>query len=162
MDESGGQILDVPTMRDIDFRALKQFTVFIENRVGMLLDAVRRFEKGGVTVLGISISEASECACVRFIFSVPERAREILDLANLPYIESDILAVESPEDGHPLFGACRALMAAEVSILQAYALSTPSGRKAALAIMVDQIEMAIETLERQGFHVLSEGDVRDY
>ncbi|MEC8305484.1 MAG: acetolactate synthase, partial [Planctomycetota bacterium] len=37
-------ITDYSTMRGRDYPSIRQFTVFMENRVGQLLEIVRRFE----------------------------------------------------------------------------------------------------------------------
>ncbi len=39
------------TMRGRDYPSIRQFTVFLENRVGQLLDVVRRFEGSHVRIV---------------------------------------------------------------------------------------------------------------
>ena len=56
-------------MRGRNFPTLRQFTVFLENRVGQLLEVVRRFEGSKVRIVALSINEASECAFVRLVLS---------------------------------------------------------------------------------------------
>ncbi len=54
---------------------------------------------------------------------------------------------------------CTALLQAEVNIVQAYPiLVRPHGRPA-VALMVDNIEMAMETLAQKGFSMISEADL---
>ncbi len=77
--EGGGVGYD--TMRGRNYPSLRQFTVFLENRVGQLLEVVRRFEGSKVRIVALAISEASECAFVRFVLSHPEPGREILERA---------------------------------------------------------------------------------
>ncbi len=50
---------------------------------GKLLEVVRRFEGTGIRIVALSISDAAECAFVRFLVSHPERGREILERAGL-------------------------------------------------------------------------------
>ena len=50
---------------------------FLENRVGQLLEVVRRFEGTGIRVCALSINDAAECAFVRFLVSDADRGREI-------------------------------------------------------------------------------------
>ena len=45
------------TMRDRDYPTIRQFTVFLENRVGQLLEVVRRFEGSNVRVVALAISD---------------------------------------------------------------------------------------------------------
>jgi hypothetical protein len=149
------------TARGRNWPTLRQFTVFLENRVGQLLEVVRRFEGSRVRIVALSITDAGECAFVRFLLSHPEQGREILERAGLPLIESDLLGVELPDDHQPLLRICTALLQAEVNIIQAYPiLVRPRGRPA-VALMVDNTEMGLETLAGRGFTMITEGDLNE-
>ena len=156
-DEGGG--IGFATARGRNWPTLRQFTVFLENRVGQLLEVVRRFEGSRVRIVALSINDSGECAFVRFLVSHPEQGREILERAGLALIESDLIGVELPDDGQPLLRICTALLQAEVNIIQAYPiLVRPRGRPA-VALMVDNTEMGLETLSATGFTMITEGDL---
>ena len=56
---------------------------------------------------------------------------------------------------------CTALLQSEVNITQIYPLlMRPTGRPA-VALMVDSIEMAIETLRNKGFHTIDEDELME-
>ncbi len=146
-------------MRGRNYPSIRQFTVFLENRVGQLLEVVRRFENSRVRIVALSINDSAECAFVRFLLSHPEQGREILERAGLALIESDLIGVELPLVNQPLLQVCTALLQAEVNIIQAYPiLVRPHGRPA-VALMVDNIEMGMETLANKGFSMISEADL---
>lgn len=147
------------TLRGRNFPSIRQFTIFLENRVGQLLEVLRRFEVSGLRVVGLSINDAAECAVVRFIVSDYERGRELLERAGLAIIETDLVGVELPDGHQPLLRICTALLQAELNIQQAYPLIThPLGRPA-LVFMVENTELAMETLNSKGFRLLTEGDL---
>ena len=147
------------TMRGRNFPALRQFTIFLENRVGQLLEVVRRFEGTGIRICALSISDAAECAFVRFLVSDADRGREILERGGLAMIGTDLVGVELPEGPQPLLRVCTALLQAELNIIQAYPLIVRPNGKAAVAIMVENIETAMETLNEKGFTIITEGDL---
>lgn len=156
-----GSITDFSTMRGRNYPTIRQFTVFLENRVGQLLEVVRRFEGTKVRIVALSINDATECAFVRFLLSHPEQGREILERAGLAIIESDLIGVELPDRPQPLIQVCTALLQAEINIVQAYPLLfRPHGRPA-VALMVDNLDMAQETLAAKGFTMVTEGDLLD-
>jgi len=66
-EESGGMGagLDFATLRGRDYPSIRQFTVFLENRVGQLLEVVRRFEGSNVRIVALTISDSTEYAIVR-------------------------------------------------------------------------------------------------
>jgi hypothetical protein len=146
------------TMRGRDYPAIRQFTVFLENRVGQLLDVIRRFEGSRVRIVAFSIHDSTECAFVRFLLSHPEQGREILERAGLALIETDLIGVELPPGNQPLLQVCTALLQAEVNIVQAYPLLLRPHGRPAVALMVDNIEIALDTLSRKGFTLISERD----
>jgi hypothetical protein len=156
--ESSG--IDFATMRGRDYPSIRQFTVFLENRVGQLLEVVRRFEGSNVRVVALSISDSAECAIVRFLLSDPEAGREILERAGLAIVESDLIGIELPDSPQPLLRVCTALLQAEVNISQVYPLLVRPTTQPAVAVMVDNIEMAIETLNNRGFRMICEDDLK--
>ena len=158
-DESAG--VGFATMRGRNYPTIRQFTVFLENRIGKLLEVIRRFEGSRVRIVALSISDTSECAFVRFLLSYPEQGREILERAGLAIIESDLIGVELPDGPQPLLDVCTALLQAEVNIVQAYPLLVRPRGRAAVALMVDNIEMAQETLATKDFSMITEDDLQE-
>jgi hypothetical protein len=147
------------TMRGRSYPSIRQFTVFLENRVGQLLEVVRRFEGSKVRIVALSISDSAECAFVRFLLSHPEQGREILERAGLALIESDLIGVELPVGDQALLRICTALLQAEVNIIQAYPLLVRPHGRPAVALMVDNIEMGLETLANKNFAMICEADL---
>ncbi len=147
------------TMRGRNYPAIRQFTIFLENRVGQLMEVIRRLEGSKVHIVALSISDSAECAFVRMLLSHPEEGREILERAGLAIIESDLIGVELPDEPQPLLQICTALLQAEVNIIQAYPLLVRPRGKAAVALMVDNIEMGQETLANKEFTMITEGDL---
>jgi hypothetical protein len=152
---------DFATMRGRDYPSIRQFTVFLENRVGQLLEVVRRFEGSNVRIVAITISDSTECAIVRFVLSDPEQGREVLERAGLAIVESDLIGVELPESSQPLLQVCTALLQAEVNITQVYPLLARPHGSPAVALMVDNIEIALDTLATKGFTPVSEDDLKE-
>ena len=156
-----GSGTDFATMRGRNYPTIRQFTVFLENRVGQLLEVVRRFEGSHVRIVALSIVDTTECAFVRFLLSHPEQGCEILERAGLAMIESDLIGVELPPSPQPLLRVCKALLEAEVNIVQTYPLLVRPRGRPAVALMVDSIDVAMETLASNGFAMITEGDLFD-
>ena len=82
-----------------------QFSVFLPNKVGKLLDLVESFDGSTCSICALSVHEASDCAIVRLITSSSAAARGILRDDKLAYSETDILVVELSA-GHTLSSLC--------------------------------------------------------
>src|SRR3954454_5577191 len=157
-DEGAGSGVGFETARGRDYPSVRQFNVFVENRVGNLLAVVRRFESTDIHIVSITIVDSADCAIIRMVLSDPERAKEIFERAGLPCTESDLLVVELPRSQQPLVEICKALLGAELSIDYAYPLLVGPHGKAALAIHVEDHESAAQTLARLGFTLFTERD----
>jgi hypothetical protein len=153
-----GSGIDFATARGRDWPSVRQFNVFLENRLGALLDLVRRFETTDIRIISLTVVDSADCAIIRMVLSDPERALEIFHLANLPITESDLLVVQLPESDQPLLDISKALLMAEINIHYAYPLLVGPRGKAALALHVEDHEMAAQTLAQLGFHLLSDND----
>lgn len=152
---------DFATIRGRDYPSIRQFTVFLENRVGQLLEVVRRFEGSHVRIIALTISDSTEYAIVRFILSDPEQGLEVLERAGLAIVESNLIGVELPDSPQPLLQVCTALLQSEVNITQIYPLLARPRNRPAVALMVDNIEIALDTLSAKGFTPINEDDLRE-
>jgi hypothetical protein len=156
----GGDDADIgfATARGRDWPSVRQFNVFLENRLGALLNLVRRFETTDIRIISLTVVDSADCAIIRMVLSDPERATEVFQQANLPITESDLLVVELPDSNHPLLQICKALLTAEINVHYAYPLLVGPHGRAALALHVEDIETGARTLQRQGFTLFSDND----
>jgi hypothetical protein len=157
-DEDSGSGIGFATARGRDWPSVRQFNVLLENKVGVLLSLVRRFEPTGIRIISIMVVDSADCAIIRIVLSDPERALEIFEQAKLAVTESDLLVVQLPDGPQPLLTICKALLGAEISIHYAYPILVGVNGSAALALHVDDHETAVHTLQRHGFTIYTEGD----
>src|SRR5437868_10757169 len=115
-DKGEGEGIGFATAHGRDWPSVRQFNVFLANRLGALLGVARRFETTDIRIIALSVVDSTDCAIVRLVLSDPERAYEIFEQANLPFTESDLLVVTLPEGAQPLLQICKALLQAESSI----------------------------------------------
>ena len=162
---SFGEIHDggLATARGREWSSVRQFNVFLANRMGALLDLVRRFETTDVRIVSLTVIDTADTAIIRLVPSDYERSFKILTAAKLPFTESDLLVVKLPDNDQPLLTITKALLGGEVNIHYAYPLLIGVGPlgSTALAIYVDDFENASITLQNQGFTLFSENDLRD-
>src|SRR5437588_4396856 len=93
-DDDSGSGLDLATARGRDWPSVRQFNVFVANRLGGLVDVVRRFETTDIHIVSLTVVDTADCAIIRLVLSDPERALEILQRAKMPVAESDLLVVQ--------------------------------------------------------------------
>jgi hypothetical protein len=157
-DEAG---LDALTARGRDWPGVRQFNVFLANRMGALLDLVRKFETTDVRVVSLTVIETADCAIIRLVASDYERGFEILTAAKFPFTETDLLVVKVPDNDQPLLTITKALLTGEIDIHYMYPLLIGVGPmgNTAVALYVDDLENAAQTLQNQGFTLFGEEDL---
>src|SRR6478735_4690986 len=97
-----GAEIDFATARGRDWPSVRQFNVFLANRVGALVNVIRCFENTDVRIVSMTIVDTADCAIIRMVLSDPERAVELFERAKLMYTESDLLVVQLPDSKQPL------------------------------------------------------------
>jgi len=155
--------IDFATARGRDYPTVRQFNIFLANRLGAMLDLVRRFETSEVTVISLMVIETSDCAIIRLVPSDYERGYEVLQSAKLPFTESDLLLVKLPDNAQPLLTITKALLSGEVNLNYCYPLLIGVGPmgNTALAIHVPDAEAAAFLLQNRGFTLFNEDDLKE-
>jgi hypothetical protein len=158
-----GASIDYQTARGRDWPSVRQYNVFLENRLGAMMNVVRRFEATDVRIVSLTVVDSADCAIIRMVLSDPERALEIFRSAKMMVTESDLVVVRLPESRQPLVAICKTLLAAEISIHYAYPLLMGVGEDeaTALALHVNDHELALQVLQDKGFKLVTENDLRD-
>ena len=147
------------TTEKLNTPQVRQFSVFLQNKVGALLELVRLLDESNIVVLAISIADSSESAISRMIVSDPDRTAEIFRERDIAHSETDLLVVEMKQGPGDLSGVLAALLMAEVNIHYSYPLLVRPRARAVLAMHVDDIECASSVLIGEGFKVLNQGDL---
>lgn len=158
---NGGEFTETETMRGRTWPCLRQFCVFLENRVGRLNELMKQVESLDTRVLAMSIVDSVDFAMVRLIFGNTDRAREKLELSGFLFSESDVIGVELPEGDQPFHEICTTLVKAEVNIHHAYPLLYRNRGHGAVAMYVDDVDTATNVLSAAKHRVITENDLQD-
>lgn len=141
---------------------MRQVSVFVENRVGMLASLMGIFDETDVKILALTVLQGYDCAVVRFVFNDTDLAAQILSLHHYPFSICELVAVEMPE-GSAVDGLARigkALLAAEIDIHYVYGLITNPSRDPTVVIHVDNPTLASTVLADEDFMLVDEIDLR--
>ncbi|NLX23552.1 MAG: acetolactate synthase [Phycisphaerae bacterium] len=150
------------TLEGQGYPIARQLSVFLENRVGQLLRLTQLIDTHEVRILGLSVIDSVDCAVVRLLFDAPDLAKEILAKAGFSVSVAEVIVVKLPAGKQGLLLVWQCLLSCEINIGYCYPL-LPEQIGPALALSVDNIEMAADVLIRNHFEVLGEADLKlDY
>jgi hypothetical protein len=138
---------------------VKQFSVFLPNKVGAMLDVVKLLNTKNTHVVALSVSESTDSAIARIIASDPARVEKLFHEKNVPFGMSEVVVVELREVATQLMKVLAALVMAEVNVHFAYPLLIRPRGFAAIALHVDDNECASTVLTGEGFKMLSQDEI---
>jgi hypothetical protein len=137
---------------------VRQFSVFVENRVGRLHELTALLKANDVHIMAITVLDSTDSTIVRLVVDDPDKARELMVNNDFPYTECRILAVEIADESD-LKAVLSALLEAEINIHYIYSfIKRPEGR-AALAISAEDADTATQSLGIHGFRTLTQRDI---
>jgi len=148
------------TMEGQGFPTVRQLSVFLDNRVGQLLRVTQVLDATDVRILAFSIIDSVDCAVVRIVIDKPDEGIKALKEAGFAVSVAELLIVKMPHGKHGLRTIWTVLLSSEINISYAYPL-LPGRVGLALAVAVDNIEFAVDTLQQRKLEVLSERDLQD-
>jgi hypothetical protein len=158
---SGRSSVDPNTLRGRAWPCLRQFGVFMENRVGTLHELLRHLERHDLRVVALSIVDSVDFSIARMVLDNYERGTEIFKLAHFTVFETDLIGVELPDDPQPYVKICLALLQAELNIHYTYPLLYHGRGRGAIALYVDDIDLGLRTLAEKGHRIITENDLQD-
>ncbi|QDU72000.1 acetolactate synthase [Mucisphaera calidilacus] len=135
-----------------------QFSVFLDNRVGQLLDVAHCFAGQSLTLAGFSVIDSADHAVVRLITSNADLARRLLQRNAMAFAESNVLAVEVSES-RTFEELCESLLAAELNIQFAYPLLVRPRGLPVVVIQTDDTLFSAQLLRKKLFTLLAENDL---
>lgn len=149
------------TARGYESPSVTQFSIFLPNRVGKLMELVKGFDDRSCRIQALAVHDASDHAVVRILCNNAAEARTILAEQGLSFIELTVLVVCLDAE-RTYSKMCGYLLSAELNIRFLYPLMGWDNGPAALALAIDDPTLAAQILIRKEFRLLGESDLPRY
>jgi len=140
------------------FRPVIQLSIHADNKVGRLNEIVGLLKSHDVHIIASSILDTTDSSLIRVIVDYPEEAQHILDSNNFSYVSTEMVAVELNSEAD-IAKVTSALVQAEINIHYIYPFVIRPNNRSALAISLEDNDLASETLRRHQINVLSQNDI---
>jgi len=137
--------------------AVKQLTVFLENKEGHLNDVLNTLAESGINVIVAALAETADFGLLRMIVPSPEKAREILKTAEFSSKLVDTMCVKLQHEAGSLAKALQVLADGGMNVEYMYAFSV--GEQAAAVIKTKSAKTATKILSEAGFEFWDEADI---
>ena len=140
--------------------AIKQLTVFIQNKKGTVVSVTDILSKSNINLRALSIAETQDFGILRLIVN-DEKAAEAVLVENGYLIKViDVVGVKIGDEPGKLTAALDVLDKADINVEYLYAFMTRTEKHAYVVLRVEDNTAAEAALLAAGFRMITEADVK--
>lgn len=139
--------------------AIKQLTVFVQNRQGTLVSVTNALAENNVNIRALSIAETQDFGILRLIVNDQDTAVKTLTDAGYLIKVIDVVGVKIGDQPGKLTAALDVLNKARINAEYLYAFLARTEKHAYVVIRVEDNAVAEAALEAAGFHLISDEDI---
>lgn len=140
--------------------AIKQLTVFVENKQGTMVSITEILSKNNINIRALSIAETQDFGILRLIVNDEEAAKTILADAGYLIKITDVVGVKIGDAPGKLCEALKVLDESNINLEYLYAFMARTEKHAYVVLRVEDNAAAENVLVNAGFHLITEADIR--
>jgi len=126
------------------FEAVKQFSVFLVNKPGILSKVCDSLAEKRVNLVALTLMDSVEHGVFRFVPADPDKAREVIKTLSLTMTETEVLKAEMSNRPGALADLCAKLNSDHIRIKYAYVTSGASSGRTTGIFKVDNMKRALK------------------
>lgn len=139
--------------------AIKQLTVFVENKQGSLVEITDTLAKNDINIRALSIAETEDFGILRLIVNDEKLAKKTLEDAGYLIKITDVVGVKIGDAPGKLTGALDVLDKAGINMEYLYAFMARTEKHAYVVLRVADNSLAEAVLENAGYHLITDADI---
>ncbi len=138
---------------------VEQISVFLENKSGRLAEVAEVLAGGNVNIRALSLADTTDFGILRLIVNDSEKAKKILRDNGFTVGKTEVLAVEVSDRPGGLAAILNVMKDNGINVEYMYAFVQKSGGNAIIIFRFDELDRAIESLQKAGIRILRGEDV---
>ena len=139
--------------------AIKQLTVFIQNKKGTVVSVTDILSKNSINLRALSIAETQDFGILRLIVNDEKAAETVLSENGYLIKVIDVVGVKIGDEPGKLTAALDVLDKANINVEYLYAFMARTEKHAYVVLRVEDNEVAEKALTDAGFKMISEADI---
>jgi len=145
-------------MRSPSDDAIRQFSIFADNKVGRLNDIIMMLAQHDIHILSICTVDTTDSAIIRLIPDYWENAKDLFEQHALSFSLNEVMVVEFDSEEDIRNVTC-ALTQTEINIHYTYPMLMRPNGKCGLVLHLEDNDMAADVLNSSGIKVLGLNDL---
>ena len=134
---------------------VEQIAVFLENKSGRLAEITSILAENNINIRALSVADTADFGILRLIVDKVEQAKAVLKENGFTVGKTNVIAVEVPDRTGGLASVLKVVEKAALNVEYMYAFVNKTGEDAVLIFRFDEMDKAIETLQENGFTILT-------
>ena len=139
--------------------ALKQLTVFVENKQGTVVAVTETLAANDINIRALSIAETDGFGILRLIVDNEQAAEKVLAEEGYLIKITEVVGVKIGDAPGKLSFVLRTLDKANINVEYLYAFMTRTERHAYVVLRVEDNAETEAVLEKAGLHIITDADV---
>ena len=139
--------------------AIKQLTVFIQNKKGTVVSVTDILSKNNINLRALSIAETRDFGILRLIVNDYKMAEKVLSENGYLIKVIDVVGVKIGDAPGKLTEALDVLDKSDINVEYLYAFMARTEKHAYVVLRVEENEKAEAALVNAGFKMITEADV---
>ena len=140
--------------------AIKQLSIFVENREGTLVTVTDTIAKAGVDIRAMSVADTNDYGIFRLIVTDIDKAKKALDEADAFVSITEVVGVALEDKPGALAKVVKILADHNINIEYMYAFITVSKQFAYVVLRVTDNAETESILEANGIQLVTEEDMK--
>ena len=139
--------------------AIKQLTVFIQNKKGTVVSVTDILSKNNINLRALSIAETQDFGILRLIVNDEKAAEAVLTENGYLIKVIDVVGVKIGDEPGKLTAALDVLDKTDINVEYLYAFMARTEKHAYVVLRVEDNAVAEKVLTDAGFKMISEADI---
>ena len=139
--------------------AIKQLTVFVQNRKGSIVSVTDILAKNDINIRALSIAETEDFGILRLIVNDEQKAEKVLGENGHLIKIVDVVGVKIGDEPGRLTSALDVLDKADINTEYLYAFMARTEKHAYVVLRVENNNDAEAALKNAGFKLITEADI---
>lgn len=134
---------------------VEQIAVFLENKSGRLAEITSIIAAERVNIRALSVADTADFGILRLIVDDVEKAKNVLKSNGFTVGITNVLAVEVADQVGGLATVLKSIEQAGLNVEYMYAFVNKSSENAVLIFRFEDMDKAIDSLQKEGYKLLS-------